>query len=219
MRPTCTLLLVSLLLTSVALIGCDPAPPASEGLCCPIADSHACGSSPIPAGGWASSSADCEWHRTAFDVAYTRETDEQGCEVFVEDPSVCCNCVPDSGPVDSGVDSGIDSGAVADAGFDAGFDAGTDAGFDGGTDSGPPGTPTGTRGCMEDSECAEGICWSASDYDPLCSGTICSRLCLDDETCQDSAAAAGADNPSGARCGSDNRCDFQGTGLIFIACA
>ena len=84
---------------------------------------------------------------------------------------------------------------------------------------GPPGTPTGTTGCKNDSDCAEDICWSAKDYDPLCFGTICSLLCITDAQCHEAAADAGANNPNAAQCQGDNRCNFQGTGLIFIACA
>ncbi|MCA9607252.1 MAG: hypothetical protein KC619_16715 [Myxococcales bacterium] len=122
-------------------------------------------------------------------------------------------------PVDAGDDAGpmsVDAGPDAGPPLDAGSDAGApmDAGFDAAGRS-----PTGTMGCMSDTECAEGVCWDFSDYDSFCFGRICSLMCASDTDCQNAATTAGASNPSGARCGSDGKCDFVGAGLGAFACA
>jgi hypothetical protein len=81
--------------------------------------------------------------------------------------------------------------------------------------------PAGATGdeCESDSDCASGICWNFSDYDPCCFGTACSDVCRTDADCIALAQEAGAAMPEDATCGADNRCDLVGTGLGSWACA
>jgi hypothetical protein len=81
-----------------------------------------------------------------------------------------------------------------------------------------PGGATGDE-CMADADCASGVCWNFSDYDPCCFGTACSDACETDGDCQALAADAGATAPENARCGADGLCDLVGTGLGSWACA
>ena len=117
----------------------------------------------------------------------------------------------DAGPMI--MDAGGDAGELsADAGGMSLPDAGSDAGAMMSTDSGAL-LRTGAGGCTADDQCEKSVCWDFSDYDRFCGGSVCSAFCVDDADCQAEAASAGAPSPSGATCGSDNRCNLMGAGL------
>ena len=151
----------------------------------------------------------------------TRPTgDAGGTDAAVSDAGGTDAGTADAGGVDAGaVDAGPgdDAGGSDAGGSDAG---GSDAGSSdaGSSDGGRTGLPTGTTGCTSDAECASNVCWDFSDYDPYCGGTICSEMCATTADCVAAATAARASSPDRATCGSDNRCDFVGTGLGPFYC-
>ncbi len=73
--------------------------------------------------------------------------------------------------------------------------------------------------CVEDVDCATGVCWDFNDYDPWCFGAFCSDECVTTPDCVAIFTAAGAPSPSAATCGFDGRCDPVGTGFGAFACA
>ena len=73
--------------------------------------------------------------------------------------------------------------------------------------------------CVEGSECASGVCWSASDSDPLCFGSGCSMTCETAAECIEAARAVGASSPDAATCSEAGVCDLWDAGVVSVACA
>jgi hypothetical protein len=78
--------------------------------------------------------------------------------------------------------------------------------------------PLGTENCTDDCQCATGVCWDFSVYDPLCGGSVCSIHCVTNADCVNAFSAAGAPTPGSARCGFDSRCEPIGTGFGAFFC-
>ena len=72
--------------------------------------------------------------------------------------------------------------------------------------------------CMQDSDCAQGVCWNFRDYDRFCGGRACSLPCQNNQECADAFALAGAPNAANATCGADGRCSPLSAGVGAFFC-
>lgn len=119
----------------------------------------------------------------------------------------------DTSDTDPGSSSSADSSGTTDA------SSSSDGSSSGSSSDGGTGVlETGAK-CIEDGDCASGVCWDFNDYDELCFGAACSVQCMDDADCTEAFEEAGAPAPGKSFCGKDNRCWVIGTGLGGFACA
>jgi len=135
------------------------------------------------------------------------------------EPVDTSNIDTDVADADTDTDADADTDSDTDTDTDSDTDTDTDSDADTDTDTTPPGIlPIGDP-CSDDNQCATGVCWDFSDYDPLCFGAVCSDSCITHQDCINAFNAAGAPFPQGATCGLDGRCDPVSSGFGAFACA